>query len=235
MFGGKRKFNQEKTVEAAHSAIDQATALAQSIVDQAASRAVDGAQKARAAAPSGDGPASGILEAASNRASAGVQKARETGASVGAHASDRFDQASKSFERDIAPSVKDVAFQAATLAVDLWQSAREKTEHVIEAGRSEIPDAASHALKAAERGAEEVGGLAKSASKQAATATADAGKDTGATLLWAGAATGIVLYGILQKERRDQVLRYAQSAFSITRDLISDYKGQDGRFDAPAA
>ena len=206
MFGGKRTFNQEKAAETVHSAIEQATSLAQTLVEQATSRALDGAQRAR-----------------------------ETGATVGAQASERFDQATKTFERDVAPSVKDVAFQAATVAVDLWQAAREKTEHAIDAGRTEFPEAASHALKAAERGAEEFGVMAKSASKHAASATADAGKNTGATLLWASAATGLVLYGVLQKERREQVLRYAHSALSITRDLISDYRGQDGRFDAPAA
>lgn len=206
MLGGKRNFNQEKASETVHSAIDQATTLAQSIVEQATNRALESAQKAR-----------------------------ETGAAVGAQASERFDQAAKTFEKDVAPSVKDVAFQAATVALDLWQAARDKTEHVIEAGKSELPDAASHALNAAERRAEDVGSMAKSASKHAASATADAGKDTGAALLWAGAATGLILYGLMQKERREQVLRYAHSALSITRDLISDYKGEDGRFDAPAA
>lgn len=206
MFGGKRTFDQEKAAETVHTAIDQATSLAQSIVEQATNRALDGAQRAR-----------------------------DTGAAVGAQASERFEQATKTFDRDVAPTVKDVAFQAATVAIELWQAAREKTEHAIEAGRVEIPEAAGHALKAAERGAEEVGERAKSASKHAASATADAGKDTGATLLWASAATGLVLYGVLQKERRDQVLRYAHSALNITRDLISDYRGQDGRFDAPAA
>ena len=206
MLNGKRSFNQEKASETVHAALDQATTLAQSIVEQATNRALEGAQKAR-----------------------------DARATVGAHASERIDQAAKTLEHDVAPSVKEVAFQAATVALELWQAAREKTEHAIETGKSEIPDAASHALNAAERRAEEVGSMAKSASKHAASATADAGKDTGATLLWAGAATAVVLYGVLQKERREQVLRYAHSGLAIARDLISDYKGQDGRFDAPAA
>jgi len=206
MFRGKQSYNQEKAAETIHAALDQATTLAQNIVDQATTRAHDSAQKAR-----------------------------ETGASVGAQASERLDQAARTIERDVAPSVRDVAFQAATVAIELWQAAREKTEQAIETGRTELPDVASHAFTAAERRAEEVGELAKTASKHAAAATADAGKSTGAILIWAGAATGLVLYGVLQKERREQVLRYAQSALSITRDLISDYKGQDGRFDAPAA
>lgn len=206
MFGGKRNFNQEKASESVHAAFDQATTLAQSIVEQATNRALEGAQKAR-----------------------------EARATVGEKASDRIDQAAKTLERDIAPSVKEVAIQAATVALELWQAAREKTEHVLETGKSDIPDAAGHALNAAERRAEEVGSKAKSASKHAATATADAGKDTGATLFWAGAATAVVLYGVLQKERREQVLRYAHSGLAIARDLISDYKGQDGQFDASAA
>jgi Fe2+ transport system protein B len=206
MFGGKQAFSQAQATETLHAAIDQASTRARTIVDQAASLAHDGAQKAR-----------------------------ETSANLGAQASERFDHAAKSIERDMAPSVREVAFQAATVALELWQAAREKTEQAIEAGRTDLPDAASHAFSAVERRAEEAGEMAKTASKHAASATADAGKNTGAILIWAGAATGIVLFGILKKERREQVLKYAQSALSITRDLIADYKGQDGRFDAPAA
>jgi hypothetical protein len=128
--------------------------------------------------------------------------------------------------------VRDVAFQAASIALELWQTARDKAEQAIETGMTGVPDAAEHALEAAERRVEEVGSMAKSASKHAATATADAGKETGSTLLWAGAAAGLILYGVLQKERRDQVLRAAQSVLGVTRELIGEYRGQDGSFDA---
>lgn len=206
MLKGKRTFNQEKASDTVHAALDQASSLAQSIIEQAANRAIDGAHKAR-----------------------------ETTATVGAQASDRLDQATKTLERDVAPSVKDVAFQAASVALELWQAARDKAEQAIETGKSEIPDAASHALDAAERRVEDVGAIAKSASKQAASATADAGKETGSTLLWAGAATGLILYGVMQKERREQALRYAHSALGIARDLIGDYKGQDASFDSTSS
>lgn len=220
MRGKTRPFNQEKTAESVQAAFDQASTFAQSIIEQAASRAADGAQRAR-----------------------------ETGSSVGARASDRIDQASKAFEREVAPSVKDVAFQAATVALELWQAARDKAEAAIESGMSVAPEAASHALEAAERRVEaashalevaekrveDVGEMAKSASKHAASATADAGKESGSALLWAGAAAGLILFGILQKQRRDQVLRIAESALGVARDLIVDYRGQDGSFDAAAS
>jgi hypothetical protein len=193
--------------------------------------------------------AQSIIEQAANRAMEGAQKARETGSSVGSRASDRLDAASKTIERDFAPSVKDVALQAATVALELWQAARDKAEAAIETGMSAAPEAAGHALEAAEKrvGAaghalesaekrvEDAGEKAKSASIHAASATADAGKETGSALLWAGAAAGLILFGVMQKERRDQVLRYAESALGIARDLIGDYRGQDGSFDATSA
>ena len=87
MLGGKRTFNQEKAAETVQAAIDQASTLAHSLADQASTRAAESAGKAR-----------------------------EAGAAVGAQASARLDQAAKTIEKDVAPSVRDVAFQAASAA-----------------------------------------------------------------------------------------------------------------------
>jgi hypothetical protein len=194
---------------------EQAATLAQTVIEQAANRAVSGVERARDAASQAKGKVPGV-----------TAKVNE----------------------DVVPSVREIALQAASAALDLWQAARERAEEVVEAAQHDVAEPAAHAVGSAlhavgtaERNAreaasqvigrsEEAGAKAREASKHAAEATVSTGKDTGAALFWAGAAAGIIFYAMLDKERREQVLRTADAIIGQARELLRDFKGYDEEF-----
>lgn len=222
---------------------EQATTLAQAIIEQAANRAVYGADKARDAASTAKG---------------------------------RVKHAPK-VKEEVVPSVRDVALQAATAALELWQAARERAGEVVETAEQvvaepvseaerkarsaahllaesadQVADRAKHVRKdvrknvtvhADELGemardatkvvavrADEVTERAKDVTKSAAEATVSTTRDTGATILWSLAAAGIVYYVLLDKDRREQVLKTAQSVIGQVREVIRDFQGYDEEF-----
>jgi len=197
----------ERTSEAVHHVKDQAASFAQSIIEQAANRAVASAEKARGAASQTRG---------------------------------RVSKAQKASE-EIVPSVREVALQAAAAALDLWQTARDRAGESVETAEHAIGGHASVILGQAERRAKSatsaVAGRAgdasehaKEATKVAADTTVAAGKDTGAALLWTAAAAGIVFYALLDKHRREQVMKVLDTVVGEAREIMRDFQGYDEEF-----
>jgi len=222
-----------------------------------------------------------VAEQAVATVSSGAERAKELTQSVASTGKDQL--ASKSDLRepvaelqqkvvdDVIPTLRDVALQAAALAVELWETGRERASSVTEtaAGHDYAFQAAhlkEEALKravevrgeAAKRAvdargsatklaadakdagtkrasdasavvaerATDVADRAKSASKQAASATVDTTKDTGALVFWLGAASAVVYFAFLDKKRRDQVLKFASDALHIVKDSVDDMRSE---------
>ncbi len=214
----KRKAEQE-----AHRVGDQTASTAQTIAAQAAAAAAAGAERARDLGASLGGTVRGRVPDVTHRAAEVVPGLRDKVA------------------HDVAPSVRDVAFQAASTALELWHSARERAA---ETARTDVKEPAAHAVHAVEARAErareasaavasraaELGERARSIPRRTAVATVDTGKDTGALLFWAGAAGGLVFYALLSPELREQATRAAQAASTQIRELVRDFQGYDDDF-----
>lgn len=197
----------ERTTEAVSHVKDHAATLAQAIIEQAANRAVANADRAK---------------------------------HVAAKAKGRVSSAQKASE-EVVPSVREIALQAASAALDLWQAARERAEEGVESAEHAIVDHASgmvsQAEKKAKHAAEAVGVRAgefsehaKEATKSATDTTVHAGKDTGAAIFWTVAAAGVVFYALLDKNRREQVLRVVDTVVDQAREIIRDFQGYDEEF-----
>ena len=202
---------QEQATETVHAVREQAAALAREIADQAAAKAVTGATRAR-----------------------------EVGSTLAAGTSSKVRDVEQKVGDEVVPTLRDIALQAASLALDLWQTAREKAGELADTAQSEA-SGATHLAEAAEKRAKDVtsavvervegvGIKAKDASAHAAEATVATGKDTGAALLWGGAAVAVIFYAILSRERREQVLRVLDSIFKQSREIIRDFQGYDEEF-----
>lgn len=182
--------------------------------------------------------AQAIAAQATTVAVAGAGRAREVGGALADAAKDRVPQVTQKLSDDVVPTLRDVAMQAASAAIDLWQTARER------AADAAPTDLAPHAAQAVAAGGErareataavagraaEIGKRAKEASRRTADATVDAGKDTGAVIFWAGAAAGLLYYAVLSPERRAQLLSAASSVTYQVQELIKDFQGYDDEF-----
>ena len=49
-------------------------------------------------------------------------------------------------------------------------------------------------------------------------------------MLWTAAAAGIVFYALLDKHRREQVLRVLDSVVGEAKEIIRDFQGYDEEF-----
>jgi hypothetical protein len=186
--------------------------------------------------------AQSIAEQAAAAAVAGAERAREVGTAVADAAKERVPQVTHKVGEEVVPSLREVALQAAAVALELWQTARERAAesdlapqaaHAVAAGGERAREAtAAVSEKASELGerASELGERARDASRRTAEATVETSKDTGAMLFWAGAAAGLVFYALLTPERREQVLRTAQSVTTQVQELIKDFQGYDDEF-----
>jgi hypothetical protein len=187
-----------------------------------------------------------IVEQATSRA----MEATHTGSKKGQKAH-RFSRAQK----QTTPSVRDIALNAASGAIELWQAARDKAENTVDVVQHTVADSASELRSSATGmkdeavekarlvvadGAHRVGDAAhrvgdtahraSDAGKSAAATSADAGKNTMAFLFWGAAAGAIVYYALLDEHRRDQAREIAMKAISEGRALLSDLQGEDGEF-----
>lgn len=180
--------------------------------------------------------AQAIIEQAANRAIANAGKAK----TVAAKARRRVPSVHKVGE-EVVPSVREVALQAASAALDLWQEARERAAQSMETAEQTIVEHATVVANQAERGAKlaasaigeragEISDQAKETTKSVSDSTVHAGKETGAALIWSAAAAGIVFYVLLDKKRREQLLRVAEAIANQARELIQDYQGYDEEF-----
>ncbi|HEY8447525.1 MAG TPA: hypothetical protein VIL01_10485 [Thermomicrobiales bacterium] len=197
----------ERPSETVQAMREQMAALAQSIIEQAATRAVGGVERAKGARPA--------LKTAKGRLP---------------HLTHRV-------QDDVVPSLREVAVNAASAALELWQAAREMAAEAAEEAQEEVAEPASRLVEKAERRAreathavaervEEVADMAEDVAEEAV----EASRGAGAALFWAGAAAGVIFYAMLNEERRQQVLRLANSIITEARELIRDFQGYDEEF-----
>ncbi len=196
----------------------------------------------------------GIVAHAVASALAGAGRARESGAHLADDARDRMPQWNRTAEKagsdmvasirrkvedDVVPSLRDVALQAASLATEMWQSARERVsdnvpvESVTQRAAKAVGiggDRAKGASSTVSDKAGEIRDRAKDASRRTAGATVHTTKDSGALLFWAGAAAALIFYVLLDQERRDQLTRSAQAATTQVQELVRDFQGYDDEF-----
>jgi hypothetical protein len=187
-----------------------------------------------------------IVEQATSRAMEGSHTGSKKGQKT-----HRFSRAQK----QTAPTVRDIALNAASGAIELWQAARDRAENTVDVVQHTVADSASELKSSAAElkdeavekarhvvadGAHKMGDAAhrvgdtahraSDAGKSAAATSADAGKNTVAFLLWGAAAGAIVYYALLDENRREQARDLAMKAISEGRTLLRDLQGQDGEF-----
>jgi len=209
---------------------DQSTGVkntAQTVASQAAAAALSSAERAR---DSGGSLADSVKAAGASLAETAQEKIP--------HATQ---QVSQRVTEDLVPTLKDVAVQAAAAAIEAWQATRDKAMGAAETAQHDIAPQAAHVVEAAGDRVRDatsivgekagvVGVRARSVSRRAAEATVDTGKDTGATLFWAGAAAGLVFYALLSEERREQLTQTAQMVVGQIQELVKDFQGYDDEF-----
>ena len=186
-----------------------------------------------------------IVEQATSRAMAGAGKASHKGGRTA-----RFTRS-----KQTSPSVRDIALNAASGAIELWQAAVDKAENTVDVVQHTVADSASDLKSSAVEikdeavdrarhvvgdGAHRVGDAAHrvgdtahraaDSGKSAAASGADAGKNTLGLLFWTAAAGGVVYYALLEEHRREQVRNIAMKAITEGRTLLRDLQGQDGEF-----
>ncbi len=142
---------------------------------------------------------------------------------------------------DVLPTLRDVAFNAASAAVELWEAAREKALVAAQEAQHEVGPVAKYGLSAGTGKAKDASHLvaarvsggtvhAKDATKHAADATVSTSRDAGAALIWGAAAAGLIYYGIMDRNRREQTLKTINGMIGGTRELIRDVRGYDAEF-----
>ncbi len=180
----------------------------------------------------------------SSAASTGAERAKEAGSLIASTAKERVPEMSQRVTSEVVPSLRDLAVQAASTALDLWDTTRERAAEAAEIVQADLRPQAVHAaqavaassVKAKEAStvvtgkAGEVGGRAKAVSRQAADATVETGRDTGAMLFWGAAAGSLIYYALLGPEERERVTSAVQSVTGQVRELIKDFQGYDEEF-----
>lgn len=173
-----------------------------------------------------------IVDIAAARAIAGAEQAKVTGV--------RVRRLPHKANKEVVPPIREVALNAASAALDLWQAAREKASEAIDAADAGRGSAA-HLIAEAEHAARDAahtattqialtGKRAKEASAHAAEATVATTKDGVAALVWGGAAAAAIFYLMLDEKRREQVLHAVDSIVKTSLDLIRDFRGYDEEF-----
>ena len=181
-----------------------------------------------------------------------------------------FRSARKTISSTETPSVREVALNAASAALELWQVAKEKAEaplHTAEdkvihtavdlkdataSKAKDVTESIAHSAKDVSgtiahgakdvsetiaSGAKEVTGsissgahVAASTGKQAAVATAETSASVLRTAFWLSAASAIVYWVFLDEERQKEVRKVALEIVNQARELAGDLRGQDGEF-----
>jgi hypothetical protein len=142
---------------------------------------------------------------------------------------------------EVLPTLRDVALNAASAAVELWEAARERAQEAAKEAQHEVRPVAKHGLTAGTEKAKDARHLvvakvsdrtlhAKDATRHAADATVSTTRDAGAAILWGAAAAGIIYYGIMDKDRREQAMKTINGMIGGTRELIRDVRGYDAQF-----
>jgi len=142
---------------------------------------------------------------------------------------------------EVLPTLREVALNAASAAVELWETARAKAAEAAQEAHAEVAPVARYGLSVGTEKAKETTNLvaarvsdsashARETSRHAADATVSTSRDAGATVLWGAAAAGIVYYAFMDKDRREQTLRTINGMIGGARELIRDVRGYDAEF-----
>jgi len=139
---------------------------------------------------------------------------------------------------EMAPTAREVALQAASLALDLWHAGRGKASEAAGTAQEGVMAQAANVKHSAGRRAldatsavtdrasavTDIAGdaafRAKSASKSAAETTVHTTKDTGALIFWLGAAAGVVYFTLLNDRVRKQVLSFANKSLKELKKAV---------------
>jgi hypothetical protein len=222
---------------------EQATTLAQAIIEQAANRAMDGAGKARDITSGARGRVRrapqvtedvvpSVRDVALQAAAAALdlwQAARERAEGLAGSAEQAIGEPASNVVGQAEKRAREAASIVADRADEMTGRAKAVSRTV--AGRAEgVTERAKGAGKDVAHRADEVTDRAKDASKHVAEVTVETSKDSGAALLWTAAAAGIVFYALLDKDRREQVLNALDSVIRQAREMIRDFQGYDEEF-----
>ena len=151
---------------------------------------------------------------------------------------------------DAADTARDRARQAADdareMAREIGDAARERVGHAAEDARDVAADAAHDAESIHANGkrrlwwgSKEAGEAPAAVADEAVVESVEAAKteepeEEGhrgkAGLFWSGAGIGLALYALLDEERRDKVLRFANEASVQVQELVRDLQGYDDEF-----
>jgi hypothetical protein len=142
------------------------------------------------------------------------------------------------------PSAREIALNAASGAIELWQAARDRASGTVETVQSTVTDSAAGIKHGAQELTQDAVDRAKSvgsavgeiphraadSGKSAVAGTAKAGRNTLGFAFWTAAAGAIVYYAFMDEQRRNQAREIVMRAISEGRALLSDLQGQDGQF-----
>lgn len=134
--------------------------------------------------------------------------------------------------RDLGDDVEEAAREAAEAA---RKKAREAEEAVARHAEESRLDGMRRLWRSAEKETEPVTVAEATAAIEKARVTGEAEEPEGeqhgkAGLLWGGAALGLALFALLDPERRDKVLRFANEASLQVQELVRDLQGYDDEF-----
>lgn len=230
---------------AAAADVERAAERARRALERGGEKGIEVTRKAKTRAKRGGEETASITQAIAAQAAAaavsGAERARGIGHSVADATKERVPRVTRRAETDIVPPLRGLALQAAATGADLWRTARNRADDV---AHLDLETPAARAAQAVGAGSErargasaavagkagEFRGRATGASKKTAAATVGTTKDSGALLLWGGAAAGLVFYAIMDPALRERVGRTAQSASTQARELIRDFRGYDDEF-----
>ncbi|MCC6314525.1 MAG: hypothetical protein IT337_11000 [Thermomicrobiales bacterium] len=173
-------------------------------------------------------------QAAAAQAVAGALAHAERTLGSGATLADSAREGTHALADELAPALRDAVLHAADLIGEQLRAARTKAGEVAPAE----PERAAAHLTAAVREhaselgdrAEHLGERAKDTAREAAEATVETGKESGALFAWLAAALGVIFYLLLDEERRRQVTAAAGEASVQFRELVRDFRGYDDEF-----
>lgn len=193
--------------------------------------------------------------AAARAAAAAVAKAEQALEAVGGGRG-RTPEVSQETVDEATHHLREVAQQAAELALGLWQSTRERaastrlpgvaeTVEGVGASVGEAAHVAGASAREAAHGAAErtqelvhdvaekahdLGEKAKRGARDAAETTAETSKETASALAWLVAVVTVVVYVLLKPERRETLTKFFAEATAQTQELLRDFRGYDDEF-----
>jgi len=225
--------------------VDQATASVLAARSQAVERSAGGTDRVKATGAnlveSARDQFPHLQQRVTDQAAPLAHTLSEQAHDLAAVSASRAREVSARVNEDVLPTIRDVALNAASAAVELWEAARAKAAEAAHEAQTEIGPVAKYGIDAGTEKAKETSHLvasrvsegashAKESSRHAADATVSTSRDAGATLLWGAAAAGIVYYAFMDKDRREQTLRTINGMVGGTRELIRDIRGYDSEF-----